>query len=398
MADTAAHLVDRVLPRTPVRQWVLSLPFRLRYRMAFDSKLTADILRIFVRRIFASLRRRARRHRRLDDPRCGAVTFIQRFGGSLNLNVHFHTLAVDGVFVPRDRRQRFLPLPPPGDAEIARIAATTLRAIVRLLERRGLTDDADPDQADPLAQRHPLLASLCAASVRGRIATGPRAGQEILRFGDRVDVDHLPTRKTTRCVHLRGLSIHANVAVPANDRNRLERLCRYAARPPVASERLSQLPDGRLLYALKHRWRDGTTHVCFTRAELMERLAALIPPPRFNLVRYHGVLAPAAKDRAAIVPSAATEADCPCPPPGGVGDEAAQAPRPRNYSWAELMRRVFEVDVLECPSCGGRMKVLATIHPPHATRAILECLSLPARAPPIAPPPPDATPDPWHIA
>ena len=60
MADTAAHLVDRVLPEAPVRQWVLSLPFSLRYRLAYDARLTRDVLRIFIRRVFASLRRRAR--------------------------------------------------------------------------------------------------------------------------------------------------------------------------------------------------------------------------------------------------------------------------------------------------------------------------------------------------
>jgi hypothetical protein len=75
---------------------------------------------------------------------------------------------------------------------------------------------------------------------------------------------------------------------------RLERLARYAGRPPLATERLSLLPDGRLLYRLKRRWRDGTTHVIYEPLELMERLAALVPPPRFNVTRYYGVLAPAA--------------------------------------------------------------------------------------------------------
>jgi hypothetical protein len=97
MADTAAHLVDRVLPQTPVRQWVLSLPFSLRYRLAYDASLTRDVLRLFVRRVFASMRRRARLRWPIDVPQCGAVTFVQRFGGALNLNVHFHTLVLDGV-------------------------------------------------------------------------------------------------------------------------------------------------------------------------------------------------------------------------------------------------------------------------------------------------------------
>ena len=101
MADTAAHLVDRVIPEAPVRQWVLSLPFRLRYRMAYDARLTGDVLRIFVRRVFASLRRRARSRGLTGHLQCGAVTFVQRFGGALNLNVHFHTLVASMVCTMR---------------------------------------------------------------------------------------------------------------------------------------------------------------------------------------------------------------------------------------------------------------------------------------------------------
>ena len=104
-------------------------------------------------------------------------------------------------------------------------------------------------------------AALYGASVASRIAMGPRAGRSVLRVGDQVDADDLPRFEGPRCASVGGLSLHANVAVPARDRQRLERLCRYVARPPVASERLSQQPDGQLLYRLKQRWRDGTTHV-----------------------------------------------------------------------------------------------------------------------------------------
>jgi hypothetical protein len=100
-----------------------------------------------------------------------------------------------------------------------------------------------------------------------------------------------------------GLSLHAGVSVPARDRARLERLCRYVARPPVATDRLSALPDGNLCYRLRHTWRDGTTHVVLDPLELIERLVALIPPPRANQIRYHGVLAPCAGYRAAVVPA-----------------------------------------------------------------------------------------------
>ena len=86
MADTAAHLVDHVLPEVPIRQWVLTLPYPLRYRCAYDARLTSAVLRAFLRALFAELRRRARKQWDARGEQCGAVTFIQRFGSALNLN------------------------------------------------------------------------------------------------------------------------------------------------------------------------------------------------------------------------------------------------------------------------------------------------------------------------
>jgi len=198
--------------------------------------------------------------------------------------------------------------------------------------------------------------------------------------------------------HFVFIAVHAGVCVPARDRVRLERLCRYAARPPLAIERLSLLPDGRLLYRLKRRWRNGTTHVIFEPLELVEKLAVLVPRPRFNLVTYHGVLAPAAEPH--VVPSAVPSAALPDSlghpgclaksagtvdllPEVGCSAQQHTPSRPRNYSWAELLHRVFALDVLECPNCSGRMRILAAINPPEAIRKILDCLGIPSRAPPM---------------
>ena len=382
MADTAAHLVDRVLPRVPVRQWVLSLPVDLRYRLAYDATLVRDVLQIFVRSVFASLRRRARRQRGIRNGKCGGVTFVQRFGGALNVNVHFHTLVLDGVYAEDSSgRVRFHRLFPPDDAEVAKVTDRIVRRITRLLERRGLGTQADPEEADPLRRDQPLLADLCGASVSGRIATGARAGNRVSTIGGGVESETLPPPKGPRCATSSGVSLHANVCIPARDRRRLELLCRYAARPAIATERLSLLSDGRVMYELRHRWRDGTTHVVFERLELLEKLAALVPPPRFNLVRYNGVLAPAARRRAEVVQSDA-ERPHGCESCRRAGYRSA---RPRNYKWAELLKRVFEVDVLKCDRCGGRMRILAELHSPDAIRSILDCLGLPSRAPPIAP-------------
>jgi hypothetical protein len=158
MADTAAHLVDRVLPDVPVRQWVLSLPWHLRYRLAYDAPLAQQVLGIFVRAVFASLRRRARSHWGIARSQGGAVTFVQRFGDALNLDVHFHSLVLEGVYARTPQGLlRFHALPPPEDADVARVATQVARTIQRLLERRGLAEGAEPDR---LAEEEPLLAAL----------------------------------------------------------------------------------------------------------------------------------------------------------------------------------------------------------------------------------------------
>ena len=137
MADTAAHLVDRVFPQVPVRQWVLSLPFALRYRLAYDASLVSDVLQIFVRALFASIRRRAGIPSTNRQARCGAVSFVQRFGDALNLNVHFHTLALDGIYiVNEDGTITFRHVAPPSDAEVARVTERICRRVTKLLERR----------------------------------------------------------------------------------------------------------------------------------------------------------------------------------------------------------------------------------------------------------------------
>ncbi len=191
-----------------------------------------------------------------------------------------------------------------------------------------------------------------------------------------------------------GFSVHAGVSVPARDRLRIERLLRYASRGPISNERLSLLPDGRIRYKLKRRWSDGTKAIIYEPMELMHRLAALVPPPRFNTVRYYGVLAPASRlrryivlqDKSEIVPA---HPGCSAKAETLATEEAEvkhkRSKKPRNYSWAQLLKRVFEVDVLICPRCGSKMRVLCAIHPPDAIQKILTCLGLPSRAPPIAP-------------
>ena len=399
MAETAAFLVDHVLPRVPVRQWVLSLPIELRYRLAYDSRLTARVLRIFMQTVFGSLRRRARKRWGRKRYLCGSVTFVQRFGDALNLNVHFHSVVLDGVYVVEaNGGPRFRRLPAPSDAEVERVTRSIVRRLRRLLLRCGLGPETEASDADPLESSDPLLAEIYAASVRSRSAMAERSGRKLLRIGQRLDAEEAAFCPSPRCASVDGVSLHANVAVPAHDRRRLETLFRYVARPPVSTQRLSRLDDGKLLYRLKKRWRDGTTHVVFEPIELLEKLVAIVPPPRCHLVRYHGALAPRARCRRAVVSSANAHATQDLRRPDSRITAActtrrhAAAPNPkpertrrRWIPWAELMRRVFAIDVLQCPRCKGSMRVLELMLPPDATRALLDAMCLPARAPPLGP-------------
>lgn len=146
----------------------------------------------------------------------GAVTFVQRFGDALNLNMHFHVLALDGVFDADDPGEiQFVSLDPPSGTEILRVARGFARRLARLMERRGLGAESHADDADPLLRDQPLMAELCGASVRGRVATGPRAGQRVRRLGDRVEIEHLLDSTPPGCASVVGISVHAAVAVPA---------------------------------------------------------------------------------------------------------------------------------------------------------------------------------------
>jgi hypothetical protein len=248
MAERAAHLVDGVLGGLPIRQWVLTLPYRLRYALAWDHRLCRAVLAVFIRGVLGFERRRAAR-RGAPAGMGGAVTAIQRFGSALNTNVHFHTLAAQGVFVEQaDGSRRFFPLPAPTDAEIGRLLAAIRRRIVRLVKRHGIDLERPnrDDETDPLRLECPVLAQLQGAAVVGRIVTGRRSGAAIERLGRDPAAPRLAATGPLHA-HLDGFDLHAAVTAPAGDRHRLEHLCRYVLRPPIAQDALELAPDGSIV-------------------------------------------------------------------------------------------------------------------------------------------------------
>ncbi|HET8576046.1 MAG TPA: transposase [Methylomirabilota bacterium] len=186
-----------------------------------------------------------------------------------------------------------------------------------------------------------------------------------------------------------GFDLHANVWVPARDRARLERLCRYLLRPPLAQERLRRRADGRVVVGLRKVWRDGTTRLLLEPAELLEKLAGLTPRPEAHLLLYHGVLAPHAGWRRQVVGFGRPLR----PPEEGPAGRSGATARPResrDWAWAALMRHAFGLDVLACPRCGGRLRFIATLHDPAVVAKILAHLDRPHSAEPHGPDPPPA--------
>ena len=290
---------------------------------------------------------------------------------------------IDGAYVDGEDGPEFVPAPPLIDEDVQQIVETTAHRVVRLLLRRGLLEEG---QADPLMEQEPLLATITAASIQGQVATGERAGQRVRR---RLLDPSEGIRTGPLCFASRGFSLHAATRVAAADRDRLERLCRYVNRPPLAAGRLQIVDAETVAFDLKSVWSDGTYRIELSPQELLEKLAALVPPPRLNLVRYHGVLAPNAADRTQIVPGPQEQT---CEADHGPESELTPAQRRHRVAWADLLRRVFRIDVTQCPACGGRMRIVAALTEPRSIQRYLEGVGLPSRAPPIAP----ARPHPQH--
>jgi hypothetical protein len=175
MANTAAAIVDRVLPDVPVRQYVLTLPYELRRLTAFKADVLTAIARIAVEAILASYRARARR-RGIADGQCGAINFVQRFG-SLNLHVHFHVVVLDGVFSPdADTGVIFHPASAPAHEELDALVRRVQKRAEIWLRRHGYVDERSlAERSNEPPVQTALDACAAVAMGRGQVATLPNA-------------------------------------------------------------------------------------------------------------------------------------------------------------------------------------------------------------------------------
>jgi hypothetical protein len=226
MSQTAAHLVDRVIPHVPVRQWVLSLPIPLRLSLAAQPELVTPVLQVEKRVVTRHLLDRA--GLKLDEGHGGAVTLIQRFGSAANLNVHLHCLVLDGVYqCGANGAPAFVEVDAPTDDKLHALLQTAITKLMKFLTRQGvLVEDmgqtylADPDAGGDEAR---TLRPLQAAAVTYRIAFGPRAGQVELKL-------KTPRRDGTTHLVMSPLEFMQRLAVLAS---------RLRLHPPVTASRLS---------------------------------------------------------------------------------------------------------------------------------------------------------------
>jgi len=371
--------------------------------LAKNPKIQGKVLAIVHRAITTHIRQKAKRQGIKASIQPGAVTLMsraasnQRFGGSLNLNVHFHMLFLEGGYYETHQGPKFWWIPPPSDVEIAALVEQLAKRVIRFLKKKGYftraactENDLDAGLPDEEMLQQELLPELQAASVLSRIALGERKGKRVRRLGALEPEDFQASIQGPLCATSIGFSLHAAVYCAPWERGKLEKLCRYIARPAVAEERLEMKPSGDIILKLKTKYSDGTSHLLFSGLEFVEKLAALVPPPRIHLARYFGCLAPHAKIRSQIVPQK----------PDSVHETAAEgrqedaelqtpiekpAKLTRRIPWVELLARVFAIDMKHCVQCGGDLKAVAAIQEVAAIKKILIHLGLPSKPPDIAP-------------
>jgi len=306
----------------------------------------------------------------------------------LNLNLHFHSLSPDGVFVVDDGDTlAFHPLPPPSDDDVCAVASRTARRV--LAKITAIQDDLGDDLDESGALSAALMEAVSPPVLR-RLSLMSRFKQQ----GD-ASFEH-PARASERCAMVQGYSVHANVAVKAHDRAGLERLCRYGLRSPIASSRLSLTAGGLVQYKLKRPWPrpGGITCMTLQPTDFLRRLACLIPRPRTHMLRYHGVFSPSSPMRKRLPPPPAR---APRPSHGHQADaeqgvtactdetDDQPASMSARIRWAQLIKRVYKKDLETCPHCGGHRVLIAFITDPPVVHKILAHVGLPTDQPGVAP-------------
>ena len=275
-------------------------------------------------------------------------------------------LYLDGVY---SNNAIFHPVRPPTSHDLNRVTQKIAQRVSRYLEKAGyLVRDAESEYLDFYTDEEDAMAGIVGASISYRLVFGPHAGKKALTLQTlpaTVESAHRIEQASRRG----GFSLHAGVACKAGQRKKLDRpggvpLCRYITRPAIAEQRLSLASNGNVIVALKSPYDDGTTHVVLSPMEFIGRLVALVPRPRTNLTRFHGVLSPNSKLRQLVVPEKPVQVEGQAEDnPADLGGE--QTSKRYGMHWAQRLKRVFAIEIEKCEKCGGNAERRPVDHREH---------------------------------
>ncbi|XYH95025.1 transposase [Sorangium sp. So ce1128] len=329
-----------------------------RRRLAQDGALFGALTRIFVESVERFYSGREKRRGVRAAAKSGAVTVVQRTSGDMRLNPHLHVVFLDGAYHEDGTELVWNELGHLQTREVGQVLEHTVGRMMRYLRRYGLFEiEHDIDEDDEPE------AALWASAVSGR---EPPAGPQWLRGLSPPSPSALAYDKPL-CASLDGFTLHAATRAGAHHAAAREALLRYVLRPPIGLVRLS----------LKRAFADGTVAASMDPLSLLCRLAASVPPPRFDTVKYAGVLASASPWRKRIGPRPAKPEEL-----AKTDHEPAPKRKRGGYRpWAELLRRTLAIDVLQCPACKGRMELVAMVTEPSSIVRFLSALGQPTDVP-----------------
>jgi hypothetical protein len=292
-------------------------------------------------------------------------------------------LFLDGVYAENKySKTQFQQTIAPNQQELTDLVHAISHRVAGFLERQRILERDEENSYLNLEGDEDPMQQVLGCSVSYRIAIGPQQGRKLFTL------QTLPSREEddrfAQVSTESGFSLHAGLAAQRWERQKLERLCRYITRPAISEKRLSMTSSGNIRYQFKTPYSDGTTHVIFEPQVFIAKLAALVPKPRVNLTRFHGVFAPNSKHRGDVTPAKRGKGCA-----RQENEDKTPGQRHQAMTWAQRLKRVFNIDVSVCPKCGGESKVIASIEDQQIIDKILAHLTKKG----ALPPPPDLLPE-----
>lgn len=333
--DRSKFLHQHVLGETPVRLWTTTFAYPFRTWLGSDPAAITSVLGAVYQRIARYIKLTIKRAHKLSTVNIvypGSVTVIQRAGTDIDANLHFHSLFTNGAFVrlAEGAELTFLEIPSPTEDDIADIAWDIARAVRKVFWLANCWEDL-PDQEDRIISGHLITRDNRAIPCR---FTGVAA--------------NAPARPDG----VGAINVDASRAIGRGDHEDLGRMLAYMLAPAIRDEQLTVRHDD-VIIELKRPRTDGATHRRYKFDQLLDRLAFLVHPRYANMIRFHGVYAPNAHLREQVVPQSPAVSE------GGEASSPDDGETEQDYqAWAELKTHSFAADVMRCPICAGRLRLV----------------------------------------